>query len=47
MKKTMKATVSGFTCSNEPFTIDCEFEMIPPSRGGYSPAERKIYHDQN
>jgi hypothetical protein len=28
---TMKATVSGFTCDNEAFTVTCDFEMIPPA----------------
>lgn len=29
--KTMKATVSGTTCDNEPFTEEVVFTMIPPS----------------
>ena len=28
---TMKATVSGFNCNNEAFTVICDFEMIPPA----------------
>lgn len=30
---TMKATVSGFTCDNEAFTVTCEFALIPPKKG--------------
>lgn len=35
MKKTMKTTISGFTCSNEPFSLTCEFEMIPPENSNH------------
>ena len=28
---TMKVTVSGMNCESKPFTVTCEFELIPPT----------------